>query len=107
MLHAGVSFCTVSSRLVIGRVPTVREVELEDETALYDSRSRQAIVLNRTASDIWTLLDGSRDLDEIVATLAEAYQVASGDIRTDVEALLDRLMGARLAVASAPDASPA
>ena len=50
----------------------------------------RVIVLNQTASDVWTLCDGTSTLPEVVATLARAYGVEAAAIRADVEATVAR-----------------
>jgi PqqD family protein of HPr-rel-A system len=62
--------------------------ELDGDLTLYDSQRNEVHVLNATAGDIWRLLDGEHDLDEIVADLAAAYDVAPDVVRPHVVATL-------------------
>jgi len=58
--------------------------EIDGDLALYDAERNEVHVLNVSAGDIWRLLDGERDLDEIVALIAEAYSADPDDVRTHV-----------------------
>ena len=70
----------------------VRELELDGDISLYDPATRNAAVLNGTASDVWRLLDGEHSLEEIIELLAGAYGVETGAIRTDVERTVGELI---------------
>ena len=61
------------------------ETEIDDEISLYDPRTEQVVVLNKTASDVWRLSDGESDLDEISRLLASAYGVDVDQIRGEVK----------------------
>ena len=63
----------------------VVETEIDDCVALFHPTTGEAFVLNATASDVWRLSDGELDLDGLTATLAGAYGVDPGTIRSDVE----------------------
>jgi hypothetical protein len=68
----------------------VIETEVKGDISLYDARTEQVLVLNRTASDIWLLCDGQQTLDEIVEMIAQAYGVDASAIRGDVETVLEQ-----------------
>ena len=51
---------------------------------LFDAATGRASALNRTASDVFTLIDGQTTVCELVETLAAAYQVDAGDIATSI-----------------------
>ncbi len=54
----------------------------------------RAIVLNAVGTAVWHLLDGSRDLADIVEIIAERFDDIDPDrITADVAALLERLAG--------------
>lgn len=76
----------------VGRPPPgLSEVDLDGETSLFDPRTGQAFALNRTASDIWALADGTSTIEDLVDVLARAYAVAPEQIRDDVVATVDAL----------------
>ena len=54
-------------------------------------------MLNRTASFIWGLADGSRQLEEIAAELCERFQVAPEQAQVDAEEFCSELIEAGLA----------
>lgn len=44
--------------------------------------------LNETATAVWELLDGTRTADDVVAVLADAYQVPTPVLGADVVSVL-------------------
>ena len=72
----------------------IRELELDGDISLYDPATRNAAILNGTASDVWRLLDGEHSLDEVVDLLAAAYEVQGAAIRADVERTVGDLVAA-------------
>jgi hypothetical protein len=71
--------------------PDVSAIELDGETVLYDGLSQRLIVLNSTASLIWSCCDGARPIDGIIADIAGAYGVARDTIQLEIVELLQRL----------------
>ncbi len=63
----------------------------ENEIILYLEATDRVVTLNETGSAIWTLCDGSRTIEQLVAEIASAYQTEQGAVRADVETLLDEL----------------
>jgi coenzyme PQQ biosynthesis protein PqqD len=63
---------------------------------LYDSASSEAFVLNRTATRIWTLCDGSRTVAMIARELSTAYGLERQQALQDVHEFLDELRDAGL-----------
>lgn len=49
------------------------------------------VVLNETGARIWELLDGTRDLDSISASIAEEFEAEPAQARRDLEDLLAEL----------------
>ncbi len=73
--------------------------DLDGEISLFDTRTGQALALNRTASDVWKCADGSTPVAELVAGLAGAYGVEPDAIHDQVLATLDTLERAGVLVA--------
>jgi len=73
------------------RIAPVVEEELDDDVCVYLPATNQAMVLNRTAADVWRLLDGQTSVETIITALAHAYSVDADDIRADVLAVVDDL----------------
>lgn len=87
----------------VGRqAPTVLSQELGDELSLFDPATGTAVSLNKTARGIWSLLDGTRTVDDIVANLAQAYRVEPSVIELEVRAALQQLVDAGVVVTSEP-----
>jgi uncharacterized membrane protein YkvA (DUF1232 family) len=86
----------VSRQLIGPPVEGATEVEVDGRVSAFSPLTRQIVVLNDTASDIWRLADGEHDLEAIVALLAAAYSVAPEDIEADVRHAVDELVDAGL-----------
>jgi Coenzyme PQQ synthesis protein D (PqqD) len=65
--------------------------DLDGRVVVFNPKTGRVASLNETASDIWRLLDGRRDVDQIAVELAQRYGVAIQDIRADVAATLEQL----------------
>ncbi|HEV7186467.1 MAG TPA: PqqD family protein [Blastococcus sp.] len=81
---------------------TVREQPLGDELSLFDAATGRALALNRTARDVWSLVDGEATSQQIVAALATAYAVEPEVIADDVALALGELRSAGVVVDSGP-----
>jgi pyrroloquinoline quinone biosynthesis protein D len=55
-----------------------------------------ALMLNPSATATLELIDGARNVDDIVAALVERFDVETARAREDVDSLLDRLAQRRL-----------
>jgi len=53
-------------------------------------------VFTAVAARIWSLIDGERDVDSIVATISSEYDAEPNVIRADLDELLASLEGASL-----------
>jgi Coenzyme PQQ synthesis protein D (PqqD) len=53
-------------------------------------------VFTAVAARIWSLIDGERDVDSIVATISSEYDAEPNVIRADLDELLGSLEGASL-----------
>jgi hypothetical protein len=72
------------------------EVEVDGRVSVFSPLTRQVMMLNDTASDVWRLADGEHDLDEVTTLLATAYSVEVEDISDDVRATVQRFVDAGL-----------
>lgn len=77
-------------------VPGVTEVEVEGRACLLSPSTREVVLLNQTASDVWYLCDGDLTLDEVVDRLAQAYDTEPSVIRDDVTDAVRRFVDAGL-----------
>ena len=76
--------CVVRSSAVIAR-------GLRDQTLLMDMASEQYLTLDAIASHIWAMLDGTRSVANIAATIVDEYDAAAPTVRADIDALLTEL----------------
>ena len=75
-------------------VPCRRTVEAfasDGEALLYCATRDEASALNRTATEIWELCDGSRTIGAIARALGERYGVDEAHLLTDVTAAVATL----------------
>ncbi len=84
----------------LARAPWLVTAAVAGDTVIYDPVRDALHVLDRTATDVWDLLDGRRPVSGIVAALTERYG-AGGAIGEDVPALLAHLSVAHLSVEGA------
>lgn len=70
--------------------------DVSGETVLLDLTSEQYFGLDEVGTRIWMLLNEGRDLDGMVSTLLEEYEVERDRLKDDVRALLDSLVEAGL-----------
>ncbi len=89
----------VTAHIVGAQAPWVDAADLEGEVSLYDTRTGQALALNRTASDVWARADGRTSVDDLVSELAGVYAVDPDAIRDQVVSALDALAQAGVLVA--------
>jgi len=66
--------------------------EMDGEQLLYRLGAHKAIHLNDTASVIWKLCDGSRNVQEIIDLLKVQYPSAESAVETDVEEAIELLV---------------
>jgi len=75
-------------------VPRQRRVEAfasDGESLLYSSTRDEASALNRTATEIWELCDGTLTVKAIARVLGQRYGVAEADLLADVTAAVTTL----------------
>lgn len=70
--------------------------EVSGETVLLDLASEQYFGLDEVGTRIWMLLNEGQDLDGMVGTLLEEYEVERDQLEADVRALLESLLEAGL-----------
>ena len=59
--------------------------DIADEVVLVEKDYTTIHVLNKTASLIWTLADGTRHVDDIVSEICNRFDVTSEQARTHTE----------------------
>lgn len=78
---------------VPARRESVTQAEIDGELVLLDTTSGALHVLNGVAAVVWYELDGSRDVEQIVADLSDASGAEIERVREDVISYLDELQG--------------
>ena len=75
-------------------VPSRRQVETfasDGESLLYSATRDEASALNRTATEIWELCDGTRSIGTIARALGQRYGVDDAYLLADVTAAVATL----------------
>jgi hypothetical protein len=70
----------------------VRTMPLGDELTVFDASTGRALALNRTAADIFALVDGSTTVREICQVLGHHHHVALARIQDAVTATAEALV---------------
>jgi hypothetical protein len=76
----------------------VSTMPLGDELTVFDASTGTALVLNRTAADVFALADGRTPVSEAVTVLARAYGVEREDIAAEVADTVGALRAAGVLV---------
>lgn len=83
---------------VVRRSPVALARAVADQIVILDTHTEQYYVLNRVGTEVWQLLDGSRDIEAIVTALRTRYDVPEEILRADVTELLEDLKARGLIV---------
>ena len=70
--------------------------DLGDEVVILDEDGTQVCLLNKTASLIWTLADGTRTMEEIAESIYQRFEVSLQEAMADVQEFGDQLLKAGL-----------
>lgn len=76
-------------------------VQMEGEAVIYDERSGQIHYLNRTATIVFNLCDGSSTIPEFSKDIAEAFSLSAGEVERQVRSLIRNFREAGFLEASA------
>ena len=63
-------------------------VELEGEAVIYDDLVRQVHYLNRTATIVFNLCDGSSTIKELAGDIADAFSLQPDEVESQVRTLI-------------------
>ena len=84
----------------------VEAVDAGHEVVLVDRRRGALHLLNPTAAEVWSLIDGSASLDRMAHDLATAHHAPPDLVRRDVATLLDGLADLGLLEGGGPPGPP-
>jgi hypothetical protein len=71
--------------------------DIAGEVVIAEMDNSRVRVLNRTASQIWILADGTRRVGDIISELCNRFQVTPEQARVDAEDFCNQLLEAGLA----------
>ena len=82
------------------RTSAYDQEELDDELIVMELDSQAIVTLNATGRLIWDILDEASTSAEIQALLGDAFpDVDEDSLKSDIQAVLDTLVAARLVTA--------
>lgn len=84
----------ITSESIPKQKPDYRLEQMDNELLLYHLQETRILYCNPTASLIWQLCDGQRNVGELTALLCEAYPEAAQDIPEDVQTSIGELVKA-------------
>jgi len=87
--------------------PGLASVELDGERVVLDEASGALHLLDPVASVVWSCLDGSATIDELVVDLAAGFGADADEVGADVLGLVRRLGGLGLLEGVAADGGTA
>lgn len=67
------------------------EASLDDETVIMRVDTGEFYSLSNSATVIWGMIDGTRDRDALLASLAKELRVAESEVEADLDAFLSEL----------------
>ncbi len=70
--------------------------DIAGEVVIAERDNRTIRILNKTASLIWTLADGTRKVETITTEVCNKFEVTPEQARTDVEEFCQQLLDAGL-----------
>lgn len=74
----------------------VTEIEIDGCISVYSPTTSEVLMLNRSASDIWMLADGTMTIDALAEALADRYGVGVAAIFDEVSLTVATLHDARV-----------
>lgn len=78
--------------------PDVSTFPLDDELVLYDGRTGEAHILNRTGAYIWQRCDGTHTINQLAREVASVYRIPRRQALADTSELIVALDNADLVV---------
>jgi hypothetical protein len=73
------------------RSPFVAWRILWEETVIISPQERELHILNEVGTEIWSMADGSRTLQQIAQALSQTYEIAPEEVLPDVLALAQEM----------------
>jgi hypothetical protein len=82
--------------------PDLTARAVDGEAVLLDRANGRVHQFNRTASFVWSRLDGQTSFQDVAAAVAEAFDVDAETASRDVEALVEQLRTLELLAPDVP-----
>lgn len=101
-MNEGGGILNVSTQMNPRARPELTARAVDGETVLLDRAGGKVHQFNRTATFIWSRLDGHSSPQDLAAALIEAFEVEPETAGRDVEALLQQFRVLGLLVPDAP-----
>ena len=88
------------SSVVFAVGPQVINETIDGETVMIDLVSGNYYVLDPIGAEIWSFIERSASVEDIVCALASRYEAAAPEIEGAVRGLIERLQGENLIIAA-------
>ena len=83
-------FNKVREENIFKKIETISETDLDEEKIIMDTDSGKFISINKTGSEIYEEIDGTKSVNEIILRLGERYD-NSGEINEDIISFINLL----------------
>lgn len=88
-------FNKVREENIFKKIETISETDLDEEKIIMDTDSGKFISINKTGSEIYEEIDGTKSVNEIILRLGERYD-NSGEINEDIISFINLLFEKKL-----------
>ena len=88
-------FNKVREENIFKKIETISETDLDEEKIIMDTDSGKFISINKTGSEIYEEIDGTKSVNEIILRLGERY-ANSGEINEDIISFINLLFEKKL-----------
>jgi hypothetical protein len=78
----------------------IAATQLDDETAVLNTKTGKYFSLNNVGSRFWNLIQTHGDLSEVFGILSKEFNVSENQLREDIDALVQQLVTAGLVLIS-------
>ena len=85
----------INKEKIFKKIETISETDLDQEKIIMDTDSGKFISINKTGSEIYEEIDGTKSVNEIILRLGERYD-NSGEINEDIISFINLLFEKKL-----------
>ena len=79
--------------MIVAKAPTTAWRIIEGEAVILSMETKVLRGLNPVGSRVWELIDGRRDVQEIIGEIVQEFDVAAAEAGPDVMGFIQELLG--------------